>query len=99
MNVVDNASNIGKELQIHGDITKYFGNLGVKNTSDYKFAGGGETGLETVWDFTILPTETIDATGNMVTNAAGNRLITLQTSPMQLSLWLLQRLSSLRSRD
>lgn len=26
---------------------------------------------ETVWDFTILPTETIDATGNMVTNAAG----------------------------
>ena len=71
LNVVDNASNIGKELQIHGDITKYFGNMGVKNTSDYKFVGGGETGLETVWDFTILPTETIDATGNMVTNAAG----------------------------
>jgi len=40
LNVVDNASNIGKELQIHGDITKYFGNLGVKNTTDYKFAGG-----------------------------------------------------------
>ena len=45
LNVVNNASNIGKELQIHGDITKYFGNLGVKNTSDYKLEA---TGIEAV---------------------------------------------------
>ncbi len=47
LNVVDNASNIGKEVQILGDVTKYFGNLGLKNTKDYKIDGGG-TGIETV---------------------------------------------------
>ena len=45
LNVVDNASNIGKELLIHGDITKYFGNMGVKNTTDYKLEA---TGIEAV---------------------------------------------------
>ena len=45
LNVVDNATNIGKELQIKGDITKYFGNMGVKNTSDYKL---NATGIATV---------------------------------------------------
>ena len=39
LNVVDNATNIGKELKIKGDITKYFGNMGVKNTSDYELDG------------------------------------------------------------
>lgn len=28
-------------------------------------AGGGETGLERVWDFTVLPTQKIEKTGNM----------------------------------
>ena len=32
-------------------------------------AGGGETGLETVWDFTVLPTAKIDGAGNIETNA------------------------------
>lgn len=45
LNVVDNATNIGKELQIKGAITKYFGNMGVKNTSDYKL---NTTGIATV---------------------------------------------------
>lgn len=68
INVVDNPGNIGKELAILGDITKYFGNMGVKNTSEY--ALGGSTGLETVWDFTVLPTAKIDGAGNIETNAA-----------------------------
>lgn len=38
-------------------------------------AGGGETGLETVWDFTVLPTEAIDGTGNMETNAADGKFV------------------------
>lgn len=67
INVVDNPGNIGKELAILGDITKYFGNMGVKNTSEY--ALGGSTGLETVWDFTVLPTAKIDGAGNIETNA------------------------------
>ena len=32
---------------------------------------GEAPATETVWDFTILPTETIDGTGNITTNAAG----------------------------
>ena len=35
-------------------------------------AGGGETGLETVWDFTILPTQKIDGTGNIIFSAVEN---------------------------
>ena len=46
LNVVDNATNIGKELKIKGDITKYFGNMGVKNTSEYEL--DGISGIESV---------------------------------------------------
>ncbi len=73
INVVDNPGNIGKELAILGDITKYFGNMGVKNTSEY--ALGGSTGLETVWDFTVLPTQVIDKTGNLDTNCAEGKFV------------------------
>ena len=45
LNVVDNPTNIGKELAILGDIETYFTKLGLKNTSDYKL---GASGIEAV---------------------------------------------------
>lgn len=76
INVVDNPGNIGKELAILGDITKYFGNMGVKNTSEY--ALGGSTGPETVWDFTVLPTQIVDGNGNIDSNIADHGPFTVE---------------------
>ena len=42
------------------------------NTVVVTLAGGG--GGETVWDFTVLPTQTIDGTGNIATNVEGGVL-------------------------
>lgn len=39
LNVADNAGNVGKEVLVYGNIQKYCGVAGVKNTSDYKFTG------------------------------------------------------------
>jgi hypothetical protein len=46
INVVDNGENIGKELAILGNITAYFGNTGLKNTSTYKLDGA--TAINTI---------------------------------------------------
>lgn len=37
LNLVDNASNLGKQVTVYGNILKYFNMPGVKNTSEYKF--------------------------------------------------------------
>ena len=47
LNVVDNPSNIGKELVILGDITSYFSCTGLKNTSNY-ILDGVLSGVNTV---------------------------------------------------
>ncbi|MBQ7471698.1 MAG: chitobiase/beta-hexosaminidase C-terminal domain-containing protein [Prevotella sp.] len=39
LNVVDHADNIGKEVMVKGDILKYMGRVGVKNTNAYVFNG------------------------------------------------------------
>lgn len=37
LNLVDNASNLGKQVTVYGNIYKYFNVAGVKNTSEHKF--------------------------------------------------------------
>lgn len=39
LNVVDNASNIGKEVMVKGKILKYMGRVGIKETSAYQIDG------------------------------------------------------------
>ena len=39
LNVVDNASNIGKEVMVKGKIQKYMGRVGIKETSAYQIDG------------------------------------------------------------
>ncbi len=45
LNLVDNAGNLGKQVALNGNVEKYFGKPGIKNTSKYKLdgQGGGNT--------------------------------------------------------
>jgi hypothetical protein len=48
LNLQDNPDNFGKEVYLKGDILKYSGVPGLKNTSDYKLGeGGGSTTPDT----------------------------------------------------
>lgn len=40
LNLVDNPTNLGKEVTLKGDLVAYFGAAGMKNTSEYIFDGG-----------------------------------------------------------
>jgi len=46
LNLKDNATKLGQEVAVYGNIYKYFNNPGVKNTSDYKLASDGVTNIE-----------------------------------------------------
>lgn len=39
INILDNATNVGKTIYIYGDISKYCGVAGLKNPSDYSWDG------------------------------------------------------------
>jgi len=41
LNLVDNVSNQAKQVMVYGDLTAYFGDEGLKNTSGYWFEGDG----------------------------------------------------------
>ena len=47
LNVKDNASNIGKKVQVYGKIEAYLNHAGVKSVTDYKIEGS-TTALESV---------------------------------------------------
>ena len=40
LNLVDRPENFGKEVSVKGNLEKYFGQPGIKNTSDYTIVGG-----------------------------------------------------------
>jgi hypothetical protein len=44
LNLSDNPGNLGKEVSLYGDIMKYCGGAGIKNTSKYVLGEGGSTG-------------------------------------------------------
>ena len=46
VNLVDNPTNMGKTLLVKGSIEAYFGNMGVKNPSEYELEG--TSGIESV---------------------------------------------------
>lgn len=46
LNLVDNASNLGKEVYVYGNIYKYFNLPGVKNITDYKLDPSGIANVE-----------------------------------------------------
>ena len=77
LNVVDNSANIGKELLILGDITAYFGNTGVKNTSEYEFAGEEDPGIDptaTIYEVPVskfTPWDNCTIEGNKITMGEG----------------------------
>ena len=77
LNVVDNPTNIGKELLILGDITAYFGNIGVKNTSEYEFAGEEDPGIDptaTIYEVPVskfTPWDNCTIEGNKITMGEG----------------------------
>ena len=43
LNLVDNPSNLGKSVKLHGSLEKYFGVAGLKSVDDYVLEGGGPT--------------------------------------------------------
>ena len=43
LNLVDNPGNLGKEVMVKGDVLRYSGVPGIRNTSAYKIDGGGDT--------------------------------------------------------
>ncbi|MBQ3604698.1 MAG: choice-of-anchor J domain-containing protein [Muribaculaceae bacterium] len=47
INLMDNPSNLGKKLAIKGNITKYFGENGVKEGTEYKLDGKAPATAET----------------------------------------------------
>lgn len=46
LNLADNASNLGKEVFLYGNIYKYYNLPGVKNVTDYKLETSGIEGVE-----------------------------------------------------
>ncbi len=56
LSLAQNPGNLGKKLLIKGDITKYFGEPGLKETTEYKLdgAGGGNTPTPSGNSVTIL---------------------------------------------
>lgn len=46
LNLLDNASNLGKEVYVYGNIYKYFNLPGVKNVTDYKLDPSGIADVE-----------------------------------------------------
>lgn len=59
INLVDNPSNLGKELSVYGTIRKYFAIPGVRDLTNYKLGGGGS---ETPTPDTGTPVTSIDET-------------------------------------
>ncbi len=53
LNVVDNPSNKGAQVKVHGDLVAYFSVPGVKNTDDYEIVGGVTP---------VEPTDTVEIT-------------------------------------
>lgn len=46
LNLVDHADYVGKQVNVYGNLLKYFSNPGVKNTGDYKLDTSGVEGIE-----------------------------------------------------
>ncbi len=44
VNLLDNPDNLGKQISLKGDLAKYFGVNGLKNTSDYAWGPKGNAG-------------------------------------------------------
>lgn len=43
VNLADNPTNLGRKVMLRGDVMKYCSGPGIRNTSSYKFDGGGTT--------------------------------------------------------
>ena len=61
LNLSTNPGNLGKAVTLKGDVMKYCGGPGLKNTSDYTLGGGDEPDVPDVPD---TPGEAVTATGN-----------------------------------
>lgn len=66
-NLVDNPSNLGKKVDITGDLMKYFNVPGIKNTSSIvEVADGGNPGGATNEAITIPEAQALDKNGQVV---------------------------------
>ena len=66
LNIVDNPDNVGKTVYVYGDVIKYCGAGGIKNTSDYS------------WDGSTTAIQSVSATAKaqVIYSIAGQRLST-----------------------
>lgn len=69
LNLMDNPSNLGKELAIKGNLTAYFGVNGVKDATEYKLDGASDAPSGPVTPVTSL-NETFEGVSS-ISNLAG----------------------------
>ncbi len=68
LNLVDNPGNLGALVAVKGDIMKYSGVAGFKNTSDYKIiSGGGDSNNNTTTTVVTSLDENFDASTSLPT--------------------------------
>ncbi len=67
LNLVDNPSNLGKKVLLYGNLTKYFGVCGLKDTSNYEFVNEESSSAELV-EVENAPVEYFNLQGVRVAN-------------------------------
>ncbi|MCM1309505.1 MAG: M6 family metalloprotease domain-containing protein [Bacteroides sp.] len=45
LNLLDNPTNLGRYVEVTGKVTSYFGTIGIKETTSYRFISNAESGL------------------------------------------------------
>lgn len=75
LNLADNPKNLGQYVEVYGNILKYIGEPGVKNTTDYKLTS---TGVEDIEINENAPVEYYNLQGVRVENPANGLYIMRQ---------------------
>lgn len=76
LNLKDNADKLGAEVAVYGNIMKYSGSAGIKNTTDYKLVTTGVEGIEI--EENNAPVEYFNLQGVRVDNPANGLYIMRQ---------------------
>ena len=89
LNLVDNPGNLGKLVSLKGDVMKYSGVAGIKNTSAYTFDGdtGDDTGGDTTTDAVTSLDVTFEGSTSLPTGWTQKQLAGTKT-------WLIKTYSS-----
>lgn len=69
LNVVDNPSNKGKEVMVHGYLLKYMGRAGIKNVDTYILDGNEVSGINNITADQLNSGAVYNVAGQMVTSS------------------------------